>query len=97
MSSDGFTVKTADGRRLRFEPAPVDVEIVDLWPPGRFTQAEQDAYDALARTGRIRPLRAARDGAGRMIVRYMADIPEQWIHGELAAARDAGVQMEIRQ
>ena len=95
MSADGFTIKTPDGRTLRFEPAPMDVEVVDVWPPGRLSQAEKDAYDALASAGRIRPVRVDRDGAGRMYVRYMADIPEQWIRDELREAKYAGRQMEM--
>ena len=95
MSADGFTIKTADGRTLRFEPAPMDVEVVDVWPPGRLTQAEKDVYDALATAGRIRPVRVDRDAAGRVYVRYMADIPEQWIREELREAKYEGRQMKI--
>ena len=93
MSADGFTVKTPDGRTLRFEPAALDVEIVDVWPPGRLSQAAQDAYDALASAGRIRPVRVDRDGAGRVYVRYLADCPEQWIREELREAKYRGRQM----
>ena len=95
MGADGFTVRTPDGRALRFEPAPMDVEVVDVWPPGRLSQAEKDAYDALASAGRIRPVRVDRDGAGRVYVRYMADIPEQWIREELREAKYAGRQMDL--
>lgn len=93
--SDGFTVKDATGRALRFEPAALDVEVVDVWPPGRLSQAEKDAYDALASAGRIRPVRVDRDAAGRVYVRYMADIPEQWIREELREAKYAGRQMDL--
>ena len=95
MGADGFTVKTTDGRTLRFEPAALDVEVVDVWPPGRLSQAEKDAYDALASAGRIRPVRVDRDGAERVYVRYMADIPEQWIREELREAKYAGRQMDL--
>lgn len=95
MGADGFTVRTPDGRALRFEPAPMDVEVMDVWPPGRLSQAEKDAYDALASAGRIRPVRVDMDGAGRVYVRYMADIPEQWIREELREAKYAGRQMEF--
>ena len=95
MSADGFTIKTPDGRALRFEAAPLDVEVVDVWPPGRLSQAAQDAYDALARAGRIRPVRVDRDGAGRVYVRYMADCPEQWIREELREAKYRGRQMDL--
>lgn len=95
MSADGFTIKTPDGRELRFVPAPLDVEVVDVWPPGRLSQAAQDAYDTLAAAGRIRPVRVDRDGAGRVYVRYMADIPEQWIREELREAKYRGRQMDL--
>lgn len=95
MGADGFTVKTPDGRTLRFVPAPLDVEVVDVWPPGRLSQAAQDAYDALASAGRIRPVRVDRDGAGRVYVRYMADIPKQWIREELRKAKYRGRQMNL--
>lgn len=80
---------------MRFVPAPVDVECIDVWPPGRLSQAAQDAYDALASAGRIRPIRVDRDAAGRVYVRYMADIPEQWIREELREAKYAGRQMDL--
>lgn len=95
MSADGFTIKTPDGRALRFEPAALDVEVVDVWPPGRLSQAEKDAYDALASAGRIRPVRVDRDAAGRVYVRYMADCPEQWIREELREAKYRGRQMDL--
>ncbi|MBR7189289.1 MAG: hypothetical protein IKD53_12160 [Clostridia bacterium] len=76
-------------------PAALDVEVVDVWPPGRLSQTEKDAYDALASTGRIRPVRVDRDGAGRVYVRYMADCPEQWIREELREAKYKGRQMDL--
>lgn len=76
-------------------PAPCDIEVVDVWPPGRFSDVARDAYDSLARSGRIRPVRVSRDTAGRVIVRYMADCPEQWIRQELREAKLAGRQMRI--
>ena len=95
MGADGFTVRTPDGRALRFEPAPMDVEVVDVWPPGRLSQAAKDAYDALASAERIRPVRVDRDAAGRVYVRYMADCPEQWIRQELREAKYRGRQMDL--
>lgn len=96
MSADGFTVKDATGRTFRFEPAPFDIEVVDVWPPGTLTDAAKDAYDALAAAGRIIPRGlVTRDAAGRVIVRYMADIPEQWIHEELKEAKMNGRQMRM--
>ena len=93
--TDGFTLKADDGHALRFEPAPMDVEIVDVWPPGRLTDVERAAYDALADAGRIRPTGASRDVYGRVIIRYMADIPAEWIRGELREAKYAGRQLQI--
>lgn len=83
--------KTSD-----FPPAPKDVEVVDIWPPGTFGAAERAAYDRLTREGRILPLGAFADDAfGRVVVRYLADIPAPWIRGELAEARQNGTQMRM--
>ena len=95
MSADGFTLKTADGRALRFEPAPHDIEVVDVWAPGRFSATVQDAYERMRASGRIRELSRHMDAAGRVCVRYMADIPAEWIHEELRAAKYAGKQIGL--
>lgn len=71
----------------------MDVEVVDVWPPGRLSETARNAYDTLSRAGRIRPKSVTRDGTGRVYVRYMADIPEQWIREELRAAKYAGQQI----
>ena len=97
MGAEGFSVKLPDGRTLRFEPAPMDVEIVDVWPPGRLSREAENAYDMLAAAGRIRPVRVERDAAGRVYVRYMADCPEQWIRQELREAKYRGRQMDLRE
>lgn len=76
-------------------PAPKDIECVDVWPPGRLTQCARDAYDQLSREGRIVPVSVKRDAAGRVYVRYMSDIPIQWIREELREAKLRGVQMTI--
>lgn len=83
--------------KLRWSPAPFDVEVIDIWPPGRFTQAVRDAYDTLAQRGRLRPVGCKRDAVGRVYVKYLADIPEQWIHEELKEAKYAGRQVELRE
>lgn len=88
---------TTSDRFDKWPPAPFDIEVVDVWPPGRLTDAARDAYDALARTGRIKPRKVTRDAAGRVIVRYMADIPEQWIRQELKEAKLSGRQIDIKQ
>lgn len=59
-------------------PAPMEIEVVDVWPPGTLTEAAMDAYDRLCRDGRIISRGATRDRSGRVVVRYMADIPAQW-------------------
>ena len=76
-------------------PAPMDIDVVDVWPPGRFTDTARDAYDNLANAGRIRPKGVVRDAAGRVIVRYMADCPDAWIREELRAAKYAGKQIRM--
>ena len=76
-------------------PAPCDVEVVDIWPPGTLTDNARDAYDAPARARRIRPQRVTRDAAGRVIVRYLADIPAPWIREELREAKMNGKQIHI--
>jgi hypothetical protein len=40
-------------------------------------------------------VRVDRDAAGRVYVRYMADIPEQWIREELREAKYRGRQMDL--
>lgn len=98
VSKSSAVLKTAAGKNLVFAPAPHDIEVVDVWPPGRLTEAAQDAYDALAASGRIIPRGlVTRDAAGRVIVRYMADIPEQWIRQELREAKMNGKQIGIEQ
>jgi hypothetical protein len=79
-----------------FEPAPTDLEIVDVWPPGTLGDTQRAAYDILARAGRIRPVSVFRDPwTGLTSVRYLADIPAPWIHQELKQARYAGRQIEV--
>lgn len=95
VSKFSAKLKTAEGKILDFVPAPFDIAVVDVWPPGRLTDAARDAYDKLARAGRIRPQGTTRDAAGRVIVRYLADCPERWIHEELRAAKYAGRQMGL--
>ena len=83
------------GSKLNWPPAPFDIEVIDIWPPGRFTQAVRDAYDTLAQWGRLRPVGCKRDAVGRVYVKDLADIPEQWIHEELREAKLQGVQMRM--
>lgn len=73
----------------------MDIPCLDVWPPGRLTQYARDAYDTLAQAGRIRPVGVKHDRAGRVIVRYMADIPQEWIRDELARARRQGRQLTL--
>ena len=55
----------------------------------------RDAYDTLAKQSRLRPIGCKRDAIGRVYVKYLADIPEQWIHDELKAAKLKGIQMRM--
>ena len=80
----------------KWPPAPLCIEIVDLWPPGTLTALIRDIYDQAARAGRIRPLSVRRDGrSGVTAVKYLADIPEAWIRQELAEARTEGIQQSM--
>ena len=76
-------------------PAPMEIEVVDVWPPGTLTEAAMDAYDRLCKDGRIISRGATKDRSGRVVVRYMADIPVQWIHDELREAKYAGKQIGL--
>ncbi|MGN0776028.1 MAG: hypothetical protein ACI4MM_05045 [Candidatus Ventricola sp.] len=60
---------------------PVCVE--DRWPPGRLRRTAMAAYDHLAQSGEIRPQGVRRCG-GVVVVRYLARIPEAWVHELLA-------------
>lgn len=75
--------------------APKDIECVDIWPPGRLTNVERDAYDRLAKAGRIVPTSVKRDPAGRVYVRYFADCPQEWIRQELKQAKLLDRQLEV--
>ena len=71
-----------------FAPAPKDIEVTDIWPAGTFGPRVQKAYDRLAAAGRIVPVSVTADEAfGKVVVRYMADVPAEWIRAELAEAR----------
>ena len=81
-----------------WRPAPVDVEVVDVWPPGTLDAASRYAYDVLHGRGRIRLQSAHTDPrSGRKIVKYMADIPAPWIREELGRIKRTydGTQMTI--
>ena len=65
-------------------PAPLDVQVVDVWPPGRYDDAVHYAYKTAVAAGRIKIERAIRDRSnGCIIIRYWADIPAEWIRAEL--------------
>lgn len=71
--------------KLKLEPAPLDVQVVDVWPVGRFDAAVRYAYREAQNAGRIRTERVVHDSPrGNVIVRYWTDIPVEWIHEELA-------------
>lgn len=84
----------------RFDPAPLDVHIVDVWPPDRLNAAVRWAYAQAADRGRIRIERIFPDPAnGRTVVRYWADIPAEWIRAELGELKRKfdGVQLTIQE
>lgn len=83
---------------IRFDPAPLDVPVVDVWPPGRLDAAARYAYREAQKAGRIRIERTLTDLAnGCDIVRYYADIPAEWIRAELGRlkARWDGEQLKF--
>ena len=63
---------------------PVCVE--DRWPPGRLRRTAMLAYDRLAQDGEIRPEGVRRLAGGAVVVRYLAKIPEAWVHELLGKA-----------
>lgn len=75
---DGFSVMT---------DWPVVVE--DRWPAGALRQTAMQAYDALARSGEIRPDGVHRYRSGVVVVMYRAQIPEAWVHDLLRRAERA--------
>ena len=71
-----------------FPSAPLDVHVVDVWPPGHFDAAVRFAYREAAAAGRIKIERTLVDSAnGCTVVRYFADIPAQWIRAELGEGK----------
>ena len=63
---------------------PVRVE--DRWPPGRLRCTAMAAYDRLAQDGEIMPQGVQRTKQGAVVVRYLAKIPEAWVHELLSRA-----------
>lgn len=80
-----------------FLPAPQNIEVIDVWQPGRYTEVIRTAYKRLMRAGRIQPIGVTHDAAGRTYVRYCADIPAPWIHDELREAKYLGAQMTMEE
>ena len=64
----------------KFTPAPVDVECVDVWHPETLSEAAMLAYKALEVDGilRITKVHISRY-TGRTDVRYLTQIPHEWI------------------
>ena len=62
------------------------VRVVDRWPPGRLRRTAMAAYDRLAQDGEIRPEGVQRTKQGAVVVRYLAKIPEAWVHELLGIA-----------
>lgn len=91
---EGVTLSEYEAKMLnavaaKWPPAPVDVECVDIWPPGTLSEARRAAYDAICRQGRIKCHAVTKDAVGRVYVRYSADVPHEWILAELKAERAA--------
>lgn len=66
-----------------FVPLAADdwpVQVADRWPAGRLRRSAMLAYDELAGRGEIRPQGVQKASGGVVIVRYMAQIPEAWVH-----------------
>ena len=91
---EGVTLSKYEAEMLnaivaKWPPAPVDVECVDVWPPGSLSDDRKGAYDAICRRGRLNPHAVTKDDSGRVYVRYSADAPHEWILAELKAERAA--------
>lgn len=90
-------VMSPDGaRKLPLIPAPLDIEVADIWPPGACGPEARAAYERLSRAGRIAGVTVWTDPAnGRTVVKYRADIPAGWIRRELAGAKALGKQQAM--
>lgn len=86
--------KTDDNPLAGFVPMAADdwpVCVVDRWPPGRLRDTAMAAYDRLAQDGEIRPEGVQRTKQGAVIVRYLAKIPDAWVH-ELLGRAERGMR-----
>lgn len=72
-----------------FEPVRPHIWCADRWWPEALTDAKRAAYDQAARSGLIRPMGVVRD-RGRLVVRYLSQIPHSWTLEELKSLREAG-------
>ena len=84
-----YEARMLNAMAAKWPPAPVDVECVDVWPPGCLSDARKRAYDAICRRGRLNPHAVTKDDSGRIYVRYSADVPHEWILAEMSAERAA--------
>lgn len=84
----------------KFTPASVDVECVDTWHPETLSEAAMAAYKALEIEGclRITKVHISRH-TGRTDVRYLTQIPHEWILERLKEEKQIfeamGKQMEM--
>lgn len=86
--------KTDDDPLAGFVPMAADdwpVCVVDRWPPGRLRDTAMAAYDRLAQDGEIMPQGVQRTKQGAVIVRYLAKIPDAWVH-ELLGRAERGMK-----
>ena len=72
----------------KMDPAPFDVECVDIWPPRTFERAVMLTYKQAEADEQIKVLKIAiSQHTGRVTVRYMAQIPHEWIIKDLGALK----------
>lgn len=72
-----------------FEPMSADdwpEECVDRWPAGTLRETAKQAYDQLAVSQELRPEGLRRGADGATLVKYRAQIPQQWVRDLLRRA-----------
>jgi hypothetical protein len=86
--------------KQKFEPAPMNIECVDIWPPGTLGRPEMLAYKEAESAERIKVKKIRiNQVSGRATVRYLSTIPHEWMVGELREHKRAivarGEQMSL--
>ena len=82
-------------RDEKWLPAPLDVECVDVWPPGTLSEAARMAYRRLSAERRLLIRGMVADAVGRVYVRYVTDVPQAWIIQELRQTKLDGEQVKM--